>query len=167
MSEFCPIIWPEEPTPKQQQDCHECGLYKHGSRMVWGEGNPEAPIMVILDNPGAREDREGNPFVCSTRQTLQRVANDVNLKMDDLYITYILKRKPSLILCLGNVAVQSFFKSPEVDVKSLRGSWHDVHGHQTAVAYHPLAVRRRPNLWSYFLSDWALVADRYHDLKRG
>lgn len=193
MSEFCPIIWPEEPTPKQQQDCHECGLYKHGSRMVWGEGNPEAPIMVILDNPGAREDREGNPFVCGTRQTLQRVANDVNLKMDDLYITYILKRKPtrayekvetrqtcimhlneqmqkrkpSLILCLGNVAVQSFFKSPEVDVKSLRGSWHDVHGHQTAVAYHPLAVRRRPNLWSYFLSDWALVADRYHDLKRG
>lgn len=30
--------------------------------MVWGEGNPAAPIMIILDNPGAREDREGKLF---------------------------------------------------------------------------------------------------------
>ncbi|WP_251033522.1 hypothetical protein [Bacillus sp. ISL-75] len=86
MSAFCPEIWPEEPTPDNLEDCHECGLYKHGSRMVWGEGNPEAPIMVILDNPGAREDREGNLIVCGTRQTLQQAAREVGLKTDDLYV---------------------------------------------------------------------------------
>jgi uracil-DNA glycosylase len=190
MSAFCPEIWPEEPTPDNLEDCQECGLYKHGSRMVWGEGNPEASIMVILDNPGAREDREGNLIVCGTRQTLQQAAREVGLKTDDLYVTFILKRrpvrayekdhvrqtcmvhleqqilqkKPNLILCLGNVAVQSFFQNSEVDVKTLRGTWHNVHGYQTAVAYHPLAVRRRPNLWSLFLSDWAFVAERYHNL---
>jgi uracil-DNA glycosylase len=185
MSAFCSELWPEEPTPEAYQDCRECGLYKHGTRMVWGEGNPDAPIMVILDNPGAREDREGNPMVCGTRQTLQQATSEVGLKMDDLYVTFILKRrpvrayekdqtrqtcmihleqqihhkKPKLILCLGNVAVQSFFHDSEAEVKNLRGTWHDVNGFQTTVAYHPLAVRRRPNLWNMFLQDMAFVAE--------
>ncbi|ASK61548.1 uracil-DNA glycosylase [Virgibacillus phasianinus] len=189
MTDFCPVSWPEEPTPDDWKACKECGLYEHGSRMVWGEGNPEAPIMVVLDNPGLREDREGNQFVCGTRQTLQKVANDVGLNMDDLYVTYILKRKPTrayekeqartvcmlhlkdqlqakqpeLVICLGNVAVQSFFHDSDVDVKSLRGSVHDVHGYQTMVAYHPLAVRRRPNLWNLFLEDWTNAANQYHE----
>lgn len=115
-----------------------------------------------------------------------------SLKIEDLYITYILKRrpvraynkeqtrqicmnhlyaqiavkKPKLILCLGNVAVQSFFQSAEAEVKKMRGSWYDVQGFQTAVAYHPLAVRRRPSLWALFLSDWKLVAARYNNLRQ-
>ncbi len=190
MTDFCPVIWPEVPTPKNQQNCKECGLYTHGSRMVWGEGNPDAPIMIVLDNPGSREDREGNSFVCGTRQTLQRAANEVQLHMDDLYVTYILKRRPTrkykkdetrqtcmlhlnqqlrtnnpkFIFCMGNVAVQSFFNEPEATVKSLRGEWHDVGGLKTTVAYHPLAVRRRPNLWNTFLDDWQFVAKQYHTL---
>src|SRR3954454_18579116 len=86
--------WPEEPTPDKYKNCQECGLYKHGTRMVWGEGNPEAPIMIILDNTGAREDREGEEFLCGPRQTLQEVASHAGLKIDDLYVTFILKRKP-------------------------------------------------------------------------
>ena len=64
MSDYRPHLWPEEPTPEGVENCRECGLYTHGTRMVWGEGNPNAPIMIILDNPGAREDREGNPTIC-------------------------------------------------------------------------------------------------------
>jgi uracil-DNA glycosylase len=191
LSKFCPELWPEEPTPQNLIDCRECGLYEHGTRMVWGEGNPVAPIMVILDNPGARENRVGNPMVCGTRHSLQQAAMNVGLKMDDLYVTYILKRrpmrayekeqvreicmmhleqqlqqkKPELIVCLGNVAVQSFFHKPEAEVKTLRGIWHNVQGYKTAVAYHPLAVRRRPNLWSMFLEDWTFVAEKYQNMK--
>ena len=192
MSDFCPALWPEEPVPNNVKDCCECGLDKHGTRMVWGEGNPEGPIMIILDNPGAREDREGNSFICGTRQTLQQAANEVGLKTKDLYVTFILKRKPvraydkeetrqicmrhleqqiqvmkpALILCLGNVAVKSFFQDSEADVKSLRGQWHDIQGYPTAVAYHPLAVRRRPNLQSLFLEDLAFVVERFRGLSR-
>lgn len=191
MTNFCPSLWPEEPTPEQLRDCGECGLIQHGSRMVWGEGNPKAPIMVILDNPGAREDREGAPFVCGTRQALQEAVHQVGLDKDDLYITYILKRKPvraydkertreicmghlkeqlqvkhpAFIVCLGNVAVQSFFQDPEVDVKSLRSKLHQVQGFQTAVGYHPLAVRRRPNLWTMFIGDWTFIADQYRRIE--
>lgn len=94
MTVICTKQWPEEPTPHNVNGCRECGLYKHGTRMVWGEGIPNAPIMIILDNPGAREDREGNPFVCGTRETLQQTISEVGLNMDDLYVTFILKRRP-------------------------------------------------------------------------
>ncbi|MEH7119576.1 uracil-DNA glycosylase [Neobacillus vireti] len=189
MSLFCPILWPEEPTPDLYKHCGECGLDQHGSRMIWGEGNPDAPIMILLDNPGAREDREGNPFVCGTRQTLQQAANEAGLKNKDLYVTYILKRKPvrayekeevrhicmnhlkqqlltkkpAFILCLGNVAVQSFFNNREAEVKTLHGKIHIVNGFQTTVSYHPLAVRRRPNLWSVFMKDWNFLAENYKE----
>ncbi|WP_102347836.1 uracil-DNA glycosylase [Bacillus sp. Marseille-P3661] len=188
MSDFFPVLWPEEPTPERLKACDECGLNEHGTRMIWGEGNPNAPILILLDNPGARENREDQAFVCGTRQTLQQAANHVGLTMNDLYVTYVLKRKPvraynkdktrkicmthlneqlqmkqpSLVFCLGNVAVQSFFDNPEAtEVKALRGRIHTVHGYSTAVAYHPLAVRRRPNLWSSFIDDWKLIADHY------
>lgn len=187
MSNFVPIPWPEEPIPKFVEDCRECGLYQHGTRMIWGEGNPEAPIMIVLDNPGAREDCNGDLFVCGTRQTLQQAAFEVGLTVNDLYVTYILKRrptrayeketvrnicmshldcqlqekKPKIIFCLGNVAVQSFFQNSDVEVKSLRGNIHEVRGYQTLVAYHPLAVRRRPNLWSLFINDWKELANLY------
>lgn len=190
MADFCPKLLVEEPTPDYLQNCRDCGLYEQGTRMVWGEGNPKAPIMIILDNPGSRENREGDSFLCGTRQTLQEVADYAGLNIDDLYVTFILKRKPiraynkelvrqicmrhleqqltekkpALILCLGNVAVQSFFQNPQAEVKSLRGNWHNVRGFQTAVAYHPLAVRRRPNLRPLFLEDLAFVAEHFHNL---
>lgn len=193
MTEFCPFLWPEDATPKAYEDCQECSLFTHGSRMVWGEGNPNAPIMIILDNPGSREDKEGNPTVCGTRETLQNAANQVGLDIEDLYVTFILKRRPrrkydkeetreicmqhlheqlhekqpKLIFCMGNIAVQSFFRNPESDVKSLRGKIHIVDGHQTAVAYHPLAVRRRPNLWPMFLQDWNVVEKKFRDIMNG
>ncbi|WP_240452425.1 uracil-DNA glycosylase [Virgibacillus sp. YIM 98842] len=182
-------LWPEETTPEHLINCGHCGLIKHGTRMVWGEGNPDAPIMVLLDNPGSRENRENQPFVCSTRKTLQKAVYEVGLEDKDIYVTYILKRRPTraydkektrqicishlkmqletkqpkYIVCLGNVAVQSFFQDTETDVKSLRGKFHTVHGFQTAVAYHPLAVRRRPNLWNYFIKDWKLVEKFYRN----
>lgn len=188
MTHFCPTPFQEEPTPEDFIHCKKCGLYKHGSRMIWGEGNPTASIMIILDNPGAREDKEGKEYVCGTRETLQLAANHVGLHEKDLYITYILKRrpkrayekektrqicihhlhqqlkekKPSLLFCLGNIAVQSFFQNADVDVKSLRGKVHYVQGYQTIVAYHPLAIRRRPNLWNLFLDDWRLVTKHYY-----
>ena len=127
---------------------------------------------------GAREDRVDESFLCGTRQTLQEVANEAGLKLNDLYVTFILKRipvraydkelvrrictqhleqqlqekKPALILCFGDVTVQSFFQNPEAEVKLLQGSWNDVRGFQTAVAYHPLA--RLGDVLTYDTSFW-------------
>lgn len=143
--------------------------------------------MAILDNPGAREDKEGKPFVCGTRCTLQQAVCEAGLKIENLYITYILKcrpirryvkatarsicseymtrqianQNPEFVICLGNTAVQWFFGNMEAEVKALRGKLHTIRGISTYVTYHPLAIRRRPNLRQQFNEDWALLAISY------
>lgn len=184
---FQPTVWPEDPPPAEAVHCRKCELACQRSRVVWGEGNPDAPIWIILDNPGEREDREGNPYVCGTRQTLQYASYEAGFAQNDLYVTYVLKcrprrkydkpkaraicmqhmkeqemaKKPQLALCLGNVAAQSYLENPDADVRTLRGTWTEVRGVPTTVSYHPLAVRRRPNLMPYFLEDWRRVAAYY------
>ena len=182
--DFLPVIWPEAETPPEVSNCRECELHKHRTRIIWGEGNPYAPIIAILDNPGAREDKAGNPFVCGTRQTLQLAAFEAGFKIEDIFITYILKcrpinrynkesarsacsihlikqieqQKPKFALCMGNVAVQWFFGNTNAEVKDLRGRWYNVREIPTMVTYHPLAVRRRPNLLRQFTQDWKMLA---------
>nr|WP_275984098.1 uracil-DNA glycosylase [Paenibacillus hamazuiensis] len=177
---------PEEAPPEHAVHCERCELHRQRTRVIWGEGNPEAPVLVLLDNPGAREDKEGNPFVCGTRETLQMGAAAVGIDLSLLYVTYLLKcrpiraynkeaaraacsvhlreqlegKRPKLLFILGNVAVQSFFQNPEAEVKHMRGRWHETGGFPVAVSYHPLAVRRRPVLFPHFVSDFRLVAER-------
>jgi uracil-DNA glycosylase len=38
-------------------------------------------------------------------------------------------------------------------------------GYQTMVAYHPLAIIRRPNLWPLFIEDWEYLANHYNAIE--
>lgn len=181
---FEPSVWPEHAPPPHAKDCTRCELAKHRPRVIWGEGNPQASRLVLLDNPGAREDREGREYVCGTRDTLQSAAAQAGLTEQDLYVTYLLKCRPlraydkeaarnacmghlmeqlaaiqpKAVLCLGNVALRSFVGDPDAEVKTMRGAWHEARGYRFLTSYHPLAVRRRPNLWTRFLEDVQMFA---------
>lgn len=187
-SNFTPKSWSEEKTPAIAINYAECEVCTPKSRIIWGEGNPKAPIVVILDNPGAREDKEGKEFVCGTRVALQTAINNVNLTENDVYITYLLKCrplrsydkerartfskpfleqqireiKPKFIVCLGDTVVQWMFDDREAHVKDLRGRWHYLLGCNTMVSYHPLAVRRRPNLMKQFMEDWTMLSECFN-----
>lgn len=91
---FIPSILPEEEAPFYAAQCERCELARQRSRVVWGEGNPQAPLFLVLDNPGARENREGEPFLCGTRETLQIGLYEAGLNLDDIYVTYLLKCRP-------------------------------------------------------------------------
>ncbi|KAF1085015.1 Uracil DNA glycosylase superfamily protein [Sporotomaculum syntrophicum] len=179
-----PKILPEDIPPHVVLDCQKCELSFHGTRVIWGEGNPSSPVFVILDNPGARENKFGEPFLCGTRETLQLAAYEAGIQPGQLYVSYILKcrpirsydkhkarmqclgylweqidmMQPKIVMTLGNVATQYYFRDPSAEVKNLRGKIHKDNLLSIVVSYHPLAVRRRPNLKKYFLEDWRLVA---------
>jgi DNA polymerase len=183
-------MWPEDKLPEEAAAYGNCEICTPRSRMIWGEGNPRASIAVILDNPGAREDKEGNEYICGTRQTLQEALHHINLSAEDVYLTYLLKCrplkrynkeaarafskpflvrqidtiKPKYIVCLGETVVQTMFESSDAHVKDLRGIWHNVLGYPCIVSYHPLAVRRRPNLMRQFMEDWSMLAQRFFQL---
>ncbi|HZJ84019.1 MAG TPA: uracil-DNA glycosylase [Syntrophomonadaceae bacterium] len=184
MTTYQPFIMPEDITPASNQSCQLCELHNHRTRVIWGEGNTSAPLFVVLDNPGAREDRNGKPFLCGTRETMQAAAYEAGITPDSLYISYILKCRPqkaydkktaratcikflweqlqaiepTVVVCLGDVVCQTFFNNPDVSVKELRGKVYSVRNYQVITSYHPLAIRRRPVLYKFFLQDWHLAA---------
>lgn len=186
-SDFTPIVWPEDKVPPEAIDYEQCEVCTEKSRIIWGEGNARAPIVIILDNPGAREDKEGKAYVCGTRQTLQTALYQVSLTPNDVYLTYLLKCRPlrrynkaaarsfskpflvrqiktiqpEFIVCLGDVVVQTMFDDSDAHVKDLRGRWYLLLGYPAIVSYHPLAVRRRPNLWHQFMQDWEMLAQQF------
>ena len=43
--------------------CRACPLWKEATQTVFGEGPPDAEIMLVGEQPGDKEDREGRPFV--------------------------------------------------------------------------------------------------------
>jgi DNA polymerase len=52
------------------QKCRGCDLYRHATQAVFGElesgiaaKKPKAAIMMIGEQPGNQEDKEGRPFV--------------------------------------------------------------------------------------------------------
>ena len=68
--------------------------------------------------------------------------------------------RPKFIVCLGDTVVQAMFDDKDAHVKDLRAKWRVLLGRPCLVSYHPLAVRRRPNLMRGFMEDWNMLAQR-------
>ncbi|AGT11019.1 UdgX family uracil-DNA binding protein [Paracoccus aminophilus] len=75
----------------QAQSCSRCTLCQHATQTVWGEGDPDAALMVLGEAPGDREDLEGRPFVGPAGQLLRQVMAEVGLDPARLWMTNAVK----------------------------------------------------------------------------
>lgn len=127
-----------------------CSLKKTCQRLVFGDGNPEARVMLIGEAPGADEDRLGLPFVGVSGKLLDRMLASVGLDRNDVYITNVVpwrppgNRKPEpteVELCLPFITRHIALVAPEIlvflggapatallakhdAISRLRGRWH-------------------------------------------
>jgi uracil-DNA glycosylase family 4 len=69
-------------------------LAKEATQLVFGDGNPEAEIVVIGEAPGKNEDLQGKPFVGASGKFLNEMLEMIGLKREDIYITNIVKYRP-------------------------------------------------------------------------
>ncbi len=67
------------------------------TRIVWGEGDVEADLVIVGEAPGAEEDRLGRPFVGQAGQLLDRELARVGLSRDQVYITNVVKCRPTTL----------------------------------------------------------------------
>jgi uracil-DNA glycosylase family 4 len=73
---------------------------KTATQMVFADGNPAAPVMLIGEAPGADEDRIGRPFVGASGQLLDKIFASIGLSRtageakDAVYISNILNWRP-------------------------------------------------------------------------
>lgn len=70
------------------------GLAAQATQPVFGEGNPDADIVLIGEAPGKFEDQSGRPFVGAAGKFLDEMLASINLKRADIYITNIVKYRP-------------------------------------------------------------------------
>ena len=78
---------------KEIEGCRECPLADTSPRIVFGEGNPCSPMVVVGEGPGEREELEGRPFVGRAGDLLNKLLVSAGLRRDDLWITNVLKRR--------------------------------------------------------------------------
>ncbi|MBD3271173.1 MAG: uracil-DNA glycosylase [Elusimicrobia bacterium] len=69
-------------------------LKKNARHLVFGEGNPDAMLMLIGEAPGRQEDIRGRPFIGSAGKELNRLLASASFKRETIYITSILKYRP-------------------------------------------------------------------------
>ena len=150
--------------------CDLCPLHLQVEHIVVGDGNIHAKVLILGQNPGATEDKEGKPFVGKSGQLLREIFNRTNLNISNVYITnailchtphnrppssYELRQckwpieiikfiKPLLLIPLGLSAVRKI--GIKKDLKDVVGhTWHTTkYGFNMYIfpIYHPAAVLR-------------------------
>ncbi len=73
------------------QACRGCELHEEATQAVMGEGPAPAPLMVVGEQPGDREDLEGRPFVGPAGRLLASALADAGLDPEGVYRTNVVK----------------------------------------------------------------------------
>ena len=71
--------------------CQGCDLYKNATQTVFGAGLPKARLMLVGEQPGDREDIEGEPFVGPAGGILSKAMSDLGIARDYYYVTNVVK----------------------------------------------------------------------------
>jgi uracil-DNA glycosylase len=76
---------------KRAAGCQDCPLWANATQTVFGEGDARAPIMVVGEQPGDVEDREGHPFVGPAGRILTQALEAAGIERRLVYITNAVK----------------------------------------------------------------------------
>ncbi len=71
--------------------CRRCGLCEAATQTVWGEGDPNARLMLVGEQPGDQEDLAGRPFVGPAGRLLREAMREAELDPDSVWLTNAVK----------------------------------------------------------------------------
>ncbi|MDU6729752.1 MAG: UdgX family uracil-DNA binding protein, partial [Bradyrhizobium sp.] len=71
--------------------CRACPLWKDATQTVFGEGPDHAPLMLVGEQPGDKEDLAGHPFVGPAGQMLDRALQEAGIDRSKVYVTNAVK----------------------------------------------------------------------------
>lgn len=67
------------------------------NKLVFGEGETKPRLMMIGEAPGGDEERLGRPFVGKAGKNLSSFLETVGLQREEIYITNVVKLRPTKI----------------------------------------------------------------------
>jgi len=82
---------------KAVQKCKGCDLYLNATQAVFGEvearngAHPKVAIMMIGEQPGDQEDKQGRPFVGPAGKLLDKALEEAEIDRSKVYVTNAVK----------------------------------------------------------------------------
>lgn len=111
---------------EQFSTCTKCDLHATRTNVVFGEGEPDNPILMIVgEGPGQNEDIEGRPFVGECGKKLDQMIKYAGLERAETYISNaVLCRPPSnrnplmaeIMSCRGRLLEEIRLVKPKIIV---------------------------------------------------
>jgi uracil-DNA glycosylase family protein len=71
--------------------CRDCPLWRDATQTVFGDGSPDARLVLIGEQPGDAEDKEGLPFIGPAGRLLDEALEAAEVSRDDTYVTNAVK----------------------------------------------------------------------------
>ncbi|MGI6420632.1 MAG: uracil-DNA glycosylase [Syntrophomonadaceae bacterium] len=173
------------------RECRRCRLRESCSQVVFGEGPPDARLMLIGEGPGQDEDIQGRPFVGKAGQLLDKILEAAGIQRSQVYIGNVVKCRPpgnrlpnpdevkecrkylerqiklirpSIIVCLGSMASQTVI-DPNAKITRIRGRWLIRQGIKIMPTYHPAALLRNPSYKRPVWEDFKQIRDEYRNCR--
>ena len=149
-----------------------CNSNNFINKIVVARGNPQAPLMIIGEAPGAKEEELGKPFVGRSGKLLDKFLRNAGIDSNqDVYFCNVLKCRPPnnrrptkteiqenlpwlyqqiklvnplIIVLVGATALEAILKikSP---ISILRGKWINWEGRLVMPVFHPSYLLRNPS----------------------
>ena len=134
--------------------CTKCDLCQGRTQTVFGEGDPDAPILFIGEGPGQNEDEQGRPFVGRAGDLLNKMIKAMGYDREQVFIANVVKCRPPnnrtpspaevdacwdylrrqieiirprAIVTLGGPAAKMLLNT-KIGITRLRGTWHTYDG---------------------------------------
>lgn len=170
---------------KEALKCNRCRLRSSCQQVVFGDGKPDAKLMLIGEGPGKDEDAAGIPFVGRAGQLLDKILQAAEIKRQEVYIGNVVKCrppgnrlpnpdevkecrnyleaqiriiKPQMIVCLGALASQTVI-DPKARIGQVRGKWFARNGIKIMATYHPAALLRNESYKRPVWEDFKQIRD--------
>lgn len=164
-------------------ECTRCKLAKTRTSIVFGVGDPAAPLMFVGEAPGEQEDRRGEPFVGPAGELLDKMIEAMGWSRQSVYINNIVMCRPPgnrnpeadevaqckpfldarirsvaprIIVALGRPAANTLL-GRDAPISTLRGKFHDRNGVKVMPTFHPAYLLREPDRKRDAWSDLKLV----------
>jgi DNA polymerase len=76
---------------RKARRCQACPLYKNATQTVFGEGAEKAQLMLVGEQPGDSEDRDGHPFTGPAGKLLDKILGELEIPRAQVYVTNAVK----------------------------------------------------------------------------
>lgn len=71
--------------------CRGCELWAPATQVVFSSGSAHARMMMVGEQPGDKEDLQGEPFVGPAGSLLRRALEEAGIELEEVYLTNAVK----------------------------------------------------------------------------